>query len=121
MENQDGFGLCPYATAQRLLGGKWAVLVLHHLSGGTLRFSQLKRRMPALTQATLTKQLRELEKNGLVCRKVYAEVPPKVEYSLTPIGLEFGQVLDSLEHWGKSYIEYLQKMEGGSVKAAEIR
>ena len=100
---------CPYAASQKALSGKWAVIVLQELSQGTRRFGELQRAFPDLTQATLTKQLRQLEKDGLVCRKVYAEVPPKVEYYLAPMGEEFRPVLESLEHWGQKYIRFLKK------------
>ena len=106
METQEElFGKCPYVTAQKVLAGKWSLVVLHHLSGGTLRFSELQKRMPDLTQATLTKQLRSLEEFGMVLRKVYPEVPPKVEYSLSEVGRAFKTVLDSLEQWGRLYVD----------------
>lgn len=108
MENNiDLFGKCPYVTAQKIFSGKWAVLIIYHLYENTLRFGELKRRMPEVTQATLTKQLRMLENYGLVNRHVYPEVPPKVEYSLTKIGGEFISVLDEFEIFGNKYIEYM--------------
>lgn len=109
LDKQDLNLVCPYVTAQKVVAGKWAVVVLHHLSGGTLRFGQLQRLMPGLTQATLTKQLRTLESSGLVRRQVYPEVPPRVEYSLTPIGQAFRPVLDSIAQWGEKYIAYMQQ------------
>lgn len=99
------FGKCPYVTAQKLLSGKWSILIIHYLSEGVLRFGELQRRMEGITQATLTKQLRILEERGLIHREVYPEVPPKVEYSLTDIGREFIPVLDQFEIWGEKYIE----------------
>ena len=99
------FGRCPYVTAQKLLSGKWSILIIYYLSEGVLRFGELQRRMEGITQATLTKQLRILEEYGLIHREVYPEVPPKVEYSLTEIGQEFMPVLDQFEIWGKKYIE----------------
>lgn len=99
------FGICPYVTSQKLLSGKWAILILYHLSRGTLRFGELQRKMPGITQTTLTKQLRELEMRKLVRRRVFPEVPPKVEYSLTPIGAAFIPVLDQFKIWGEKYIE----------------
>ena len=106
---QDLFGQCPYVTAQRIFSGKWAILIIHHLRGGTLRFGQLQRRLGGITQATLTKQLRELEGYGLIQRRVYAQVPPKVEYSLSPIGEAFLPVLDQFEVFGNRYIAYLNR------------
>jgi DNA-binding HxlR family transcriptional regulator len=106
---QDLFGICPYVTAQRLLTGKWALLILHELSERTMRFGELQRSLPDLTQATLTKQLRMLEEHALVERKVYSQIPPKVEYSLTDLGRHFGPVLRELETWGKLYIECMKE------------
>lgn len=107
-EKKDLFGICPYATAQKLLSGKWTLLIFHNLSTRTLRFNELLRELPDLTQATLTKQLRILEDNGLIARTVYNQIPPKVEYSLTELGRQFEPVLTSLEEWGYQYIEYLK-------------
>lgn len=98
------FGKCPYVTAQKLLSGKWSILIIYYLSSGVLRFGELQKKMQGVTQATLTKQLRTLEENGLINRHVYAEVPPKVEYSLTDIGMEFIPVLDQFKIWGQKYI-----------------
>ncbi len=109
---KDLFGVCPYVTAQKILTGKWALLILHHLSGGPVRFNELQRRLPALTQATLSKQLRNLEENGLVTRTEYPQIPPKVEYSLSEIGLRFQPVLDSLQVWGNEYIQYRKQSQG---------
>lgn len=112
MPTQDDlFYHCPYATVQKVLAGKWALLVLYYLSRGTLRFGELQRLLPDLTQATLTKQLRALEAYGLVVRHVYPQVPPKVEYSLSEIGDAFKPVLASMEQWGKQYIAYRQGVE----------
>ena len=109
METQvELFGKCPYATAQKVLSGKWSLIILHHLSDSTLRFSELRKKLPDLTQATLTKHLRSLEEYGLVDRKVYPEVPPRVEYSLSKVGKEFKIVLSSLEKWGRQYVDYLK-------------
>lgn len=108
---EELFGKCPYATAQKILSGKWALIILHDLSEGTLRFNQLQKLLPDITQATLTKQLRALEGYGMVVRTVYPEVPPKVEYKLSDIGKDFSIVLDSLELWGEKYIEAVKSDE----------
>lgn len=110
-EKYDLFGKCPFVTAQKIIAGKWAVIILHNLSSGTLRFGELQRLLPDLTQSTLTKQLRSLEEYGLVNRYVFPQVPPKVEYSLTDIGKEFKSVLDSISVWGEKYIEYMKVLE----------
>lgn len=104
----DLFGKCPYVTAQKLLTGKWTLLIMYHLSTRTLRFNELQRALPDLTQATLTKQLRMMEENGLLVRKVYNQIPPKVEYSLSDLGKHFDPVLEAIQVWGIEYIEYLK-------------
>ena len=107
-EQAGEFGACPFVTAQKLLAGKWAILILRVLSEGPARFNQIQRRID-ITQATLANQLKTLEAEGLVHREAYAEVPPRVEYSLTPIGERFRPVLDQIEQWGNAYIEYLRE------------
>jgi len=113
MSQEELFLKCPYATAQKLLSGKWSLVILHYLDENKImRFNELKRCFPDITQSTLTKQLRFLEENGLIDRKVYPEVPPKVEYTLTEIGKEFSEVLKHIEKWGYKYIDYKKsKME----------
>ncbi|MBP1736678.1 MAG: putative transcription regulator [Oscillospiraceae bacterium] len=106
---RDLFGLCPFVTAQKLLTGKWTLLILHHLSVNTMRFNELQRALPDLTQTTLTKQLRMMEENGLITRTVYQQIPPKVEYSLNGLGRAFFPVLDALEIWGNEYIAFLKE------------
>ena len=108
---QDRFGVCPFATAQRLIQGKWAILILHYLSEGTTRFNALQRKMPKMTHATLSVQLKKLIENGLVERKQYDSVPVKVEYSLTALGKEFHPVMEALQEWGQKYIAYTKKKE----------
>ncbi len=104
MEEKELFGKCPYVTAQKVLTGKWALLILYHLSEGPVRFNELQRRLPNLTQATLSKQLKSLIEDGLIERKEYPQIPPKVEYSLSEIGKKFKPVLMELEVWGSEYI-----------------
>ncbi|MGE4549478.1 MAG: winged helix-turn-helix transcriptional regulator [Intestinibacillus sp.] len=111
MENL--FGKCPYVTSQKLLAGKWSMLILYYLSDKKpLRFGELLRSLPDLTQSTLTKQLRALESSGLIHREVYPEVPPRVEYSLTEIGKAFRPVLDAYAAFGERYITYLRAQAG---------
>ncbi len=102
------FGICPFVTAQKLLQGKWAILILHALNEGTKRFNELERDIQ-ITHATLSSQLKYMEKEGLVHRTVYPEVPPRVEYSLTAMGRRFAPVLDSIQIWGEEYIEFLKE------------
>lgn len=99
------YAKCPFATTQRILTGKWAVVVLYQLSTGTKRFNELQRLIPDITQPALTRQLRQLEKDKLVIRTVYPQVPPKVEYSLSPQGDKFRPVLDAIEVFGQDYIQ----------------
>ena len=105
---QDLFGVCPFATAQRLIQGKWAILILHHLSEGPTRFNELQRKMPKMTHATLSAQLKQLESEGLVVRTEYPQIPPKVEYTLSEIGEKFAPVLESIRVWGMEYIRDMQ-------------
>lgn len=106
---EDLFGTCPYTTAQKIFSGKWSIMIIFYLSEGTHRFGELQRKLPEITQATLTKQLRTLEKHGMIIRHVYPEVPPKVEYSLSEIGKEFLPVLNQFQSFGDKYIEYLKR------------
>lgn len=108
---EDRFGKCPYATAQSLISGKWAILILHYLEDGAIRFNELQRLMPKMTHATLSIQLKDLVEKGLVKRTQYETIPPKVEYSLTDMGQKFHPVMEALECWGKEYIAYLKETE----------
>lgn len=100
---QDGCR-CPVATTLRLIGGKYKALILWQLTPGVLRFSQLQRLVAGATPKMLTQQLRELEEDGLVHRQVYPVVPPRVEYSLTPLGLSLRPLLESMYRWGSDYL-----------------
>jgi len=106
---EERFGKCPYATAQSLISGKWAVLILLYLEEGPIRFNELLRKMPKMTHATLSVQLKSLEENGLVRRVQYEDIPPRVEYSLTDIGRKFHPVIAAMEVWGKEYIARMQE------------
>ena len=94
---------CPAETTLGVIGGRWKVVLLYHLFHGTKRFSQLRRAISGITQKMLTQQLREMERDGLVHREVYAAVPPKVEYSLTPLGMSLEPVIDAMCDWGMRY------------------
>jgi len=93
---------CPVTIALQEIGGVWKGVVVFHLLSGTKRFGELKKLLPGVTQRMLTLQLRELEKSGLVKRKVFREIPPKVEYSLTPFGKTLEPVITELMTWGRS-------------------
>lgn len=99
---------CPVADVQKIVHGKWSMVLIYFLSEETLRFGELKRKVPYITEANLTKELRMLEQYGLVHREVYREVPPKVEYSLTEIGQEFLPVIKALSDWATMYREYMR-------------
>ena len=94
---------CGINYALNLLGGRWKLLILHKLEQHTLRFSELKKRLPHITDRVLTLQLRELEQDGLISRTVFAEVPPRVEYALTANGHSLAPTWKSLEAWGNAH------------------
>jgi DNA-binding HxlR family transcriptional regulator len=96
---------CAIEAAMEVLGGKWKLAILNKLVAGSQRFSQLKRAMPTITQRMLTRQLRELEDDGLVQRTVYAQVPPRVDYALTDVGRSLLPIMDQLDAWGRWYQE----------------
>ncbi|MET9296700.1 helix-turn-helix domain-containing protein [Streptomyces sp. NPDC003077] len=99
----NGPEYCAIETAMEVLGGRWKLAILKQLLTGTHRFGALKRAMPRITQRMLTRQLRELEADGLVTRVVYREVPPRVEYSLTEAGRSLDAIAAQLDAWGKWY------------------
>ncbi len=94
---------CPVETTLTLIGDKWKVLILRDLVGGTKRFNELKKSIGGVSQKVLTAQLRDMETMGLLTRRVYAEVPPRVEYTLTETGYSLKPVLDAMEAWGTAY------------------
>lgn len=96
---------CPVETTLTLIGDKWKVLIIRDLLTGTKRFGELKKSMGTVSQKVLTAQLRDMEDNGLISRKVYAEVPPRVEYALTELGFSLKPLLDAMVTWGKAYQE----------------
>ncbi|KES16834.1 MULTISPECIES: winged helix-turn-helix transcriptional regulator [Gilliamella] len=94
---------CPVETTLLLMGDKWKVLIVRDLLSGTKRFGELKKSLNGISQKVLTSHLRTMEKNGLITRKVYAQVPPKVEYTLTEVGESLKQVHDAMLDWGSIY------------------
>ncbi len=102
-ENITKLPACPVETTLMLIGDKWKVLILRDLMPGTKRFGELKKSIGSVSQKVLTAQLRDMEKSGLISRKVYAEVPPRVEYSLTPLGQSLKPILDQMVKWGENY------------------
>ena len=100
---------CPVETTLTLISDKWKVLILRDLLPGTKRFGELKKSIGHVSQKVLTAQLRQMEQSGLVNRKVYAEVPPKVEYSLTDVGYSLKPILDAMWTWGEEYQKEMEK------------
>lgn len=94
---------CSVETTLMMIGDKWKVIILRDLMNGTMRFGELKKSIGSISQKVLTAQLRAMEESGLVHRKVYAEVPPRVEYTLTETGYSLKPILTAMENWGKSY------------------
>lgn len=104
LEFKNKYYTCTFEITIDLIGGKWKPLIIWHLGNkGTKRFNEIKKLLPKITQKMLTQQLRELEADGLITRKVYAEVPPKVEYSLTDLGESLMPILKMMCDWGDGY------------------
>ncbi|WP_347374058.1 helix-turn-helix domain-containing protein [Aequorivita sp. Q41] len=103
MLNEKSIMECDLTYAVCKVGGRWKLLILCKLENGKLRFSEIRRLIPKITERMLTLQLRELEKDGLVKRTVYAEVPPRVDYELTPIAIELIPIWSKLSNWGAKY------------------
>ena len=103
MPDKENLPPCPVETTLLLIGNKWKVLILRDLMDGTKRFGELKRSIGSVSQKVLTQQLRAMESDGLVHREVYAEVPPRVEYSLTELGESLKPILDAMLNWGMDY------------------
>ena len=99
-ENSKKMVSCEVETTLQIIGGRWKVLIIRELLLGIRRFGELQRALPGVTQKMLTQQLREMEKDGIIHRKVYAEVPPKVEYSLTSLGESLQPILKAMHEWG---------------------
>lgn len=113
--NQD-LAACPVAATLQVIGGKWTPLILFHLKDQPRQFNALRRLMPDITQRMLTLQLRDLEADGVVARKVFQTVPPHVEYSLTPRGLTLAPIIEAMEEWG---MERLRTHQTAKDTAAE--
>ena len=101
---------CPVESTIEAIGGRWKVLIIHHLIEGKQRFGELTRLLGGVSARTLTRQLRELEASGIVYRKVFQAIPPKVEYSLTPLGKKLHPVLDAMHKWGEQVESVSKKL-----------
>ncbi|HVI53135.1 MAG TPA: helix-turn-helix domain-containing protein [Candidatus Sulfotelmatobacter sp.] len=95
---------CAVEATLDLIDGKWKGVILYHLSQNGLRFGEMRRKFPNITQRMLTKQLRELEESGLITRTVHAQVPPRVDYALSPLGESLRPVIDALKQWGDAFL-----------------
>ena len=103
MTNNNSLPPCPVEMTLMLIGDKWKVLIIRDLLSGTKRFGELRKSLAGISQKVLTQHLRTMEENGLVNREVFAEVPPKVEYSLTETGHSLKAILDVMSQWGQEY------------------
>ena len=111
---------CPVEAAVDVFGGKWKALILWWLQERTWRFAELRRQMPGITEKMLTQQLRELEADGIVNRRVYPTVPPKVEYSLTEYGLSLKRALRAICDWGRNHIQRIGAVERSPGRSATV-
>lgn len=102
---------CPVEVTLMMLNSRWKVLIIRELLTGTKRFGELKKAVGKITQKVLTSNLREMEELGLVERKVYAQIPPRVEYTLTDVGYSLAVVLDAMAEWGSAYKQLLKLIE----------
>lgn len=106
----EGHGAgCPVESTLRVIGGRWKVLILRELFRGTRRFCEMHRAIDGITQKMLTQQLREMENDRIILRKVYPQVPPKVEYSLTPLGKSLERILEDMSAWGIKHLSEKKK------------
>ena len=94
---------CPAELTAKLIAGRWKIVILWYLFQGVKRFSELRRTLAGVTQKVLTQQLREMERDGIIARKVFAQVPPKVEYSVTPLGVSLKPVVEAMHQWGAAH------------------
>ncbi|WP_426333887.1 winged helix-turn-helix transcriptional regulator [Paenibacillus silvae] len=109
----DPYG-CPVEATLDVIGGKWKGIILYYLLSGTKRFNEFRRLIPDITQRMLTLQLRELENDGVVHREVYREIPPRVEYSLTPFGFTLEPIIMLMRDWGERYNKEIAIKRGAS-------
>ncbi len=103
MINKAELPPCPVETTLMLIGDKWKVLILRDLRSGTKRFGELKKSVTGISQKVLTSNLRAMEEDGLLTREVFPEVPPRVEYTLTPLGQSMSPILDAMAEWGEAF------------------
>ena len=95
---------CPISATLEYIGGRWKCVILYFLTKGTRRFGEIAARIPPISRKVLTQQLKELERDGLIYREEFKEIPPRVEYSLTPLGQSLSGVFKEMSSWGKTYV-----------------
>lgn len=110
MVTKDELPACPVATTVQLIGSKWKLLIMRNLFVRPWRFNELRKDLEGISQKVLTDSLRTMEKDGIITRTVYPEVPPRVEYALSELGESMRPIMDAMEQWGKSY---KHKLSGG--------
>ena len=108
MKTKEEMPACPVATTVQLIGSKWKLLILRNLFMRPWRFNELRKDLEGISQKVLTDSLRALEEDGIITRTVYPEVPPRVEYALSPLGQSMKPILDAMEQWGTEYRKKLQ-------------
>lgn len=109
MLTKEELPACPVATTVQLIGNKWKLLILRNLLAGTQRFNEIRKTIPGISQKVLTENLRSMEEDGIITRTVYAEVPPRVEYSLSDLGKTMRPIIKAMEVWGTGYQELVHK------------
>ena len=111
MKTKEELPACPVATAVSLIGGKWKLLILRNLRMRPWRFNELQKSLEGISQKVLTESLRSMEADGIIVRTVYAEVPPRVEYTLTNLGYSLQPIMDAMWSWGENYKKKLSAEE----------
>lgn len=106
MKTKDELPVCPVALTVQMIGSKWKLLIMRNLLQRPWRFNELKKNLEGISQKVLTDSLRSMEKDGLITRTVYPEVPPRVEYALSEVGESMRPILDAMEAWGKAYKKF---------------
>lgn len=101
---------CSVEATLSVIDGKWKGVILYHLLSGTLRFNEIRRKLPTVTQRMLTNQLRELESDGLITRTIFPQVPPRVDYELTPLGRSLEPIIRALKTWGDEHLDHILKL-----------
>ncbi|MBI5379006.1 MAG: helix-turn-helix transcriptional regulator [Nitrospirae bacterium] len=110
---------CPVENTLKVIGGRWKVLILRELLKGTRRFGELQRELNGITQKMLTQQLRGMERDVVLHREVYPQIPPKVEYSLTPFGKSLKPILDAMHEWGRKHLSENTRAQKGNPPAVD--